>query len=98
MGPEPLILPPTALPGPKILGLSNIFVNDCAAEQTHRTGIHPHGSEHRNVGLGVHDMVRKIFALALVAGSLMATTACNTVAGAGRDVQSAGKAVEGAAH
>lgn len=42
-------------------------------------------------------MVRKIFALALVAGSLM-VSACNTVEGAGKDVQSAGEAVEGAAH
>lgn len=41
-------------------------------------------------------MVRKVIALALVAGSLMAA-ACNTVEGAGRDVQSAGQAVEKAA-
>ena len=41
-------------------------------------------------------MVRKVFALALVAGSLM-VSACNTVEGAGRDVQSAGQAVENAA-
>lgn len=37
-------------------------------------------------------MVRKIFAMALVAGSLM-VAACNTVEGAGRDLQSAGDAV-----
>lgn len=42
-------------------------------------------------------MAKKIIALALVAGSLMATTACNTVAGAGKDVSSAGKAVTNAA-
>ncbi len=41
-------------------------------------------------------MVRKILALALVAGGLM-TAACNTVAGAGKDVSSAGDAVTGAA-
>jgi len=41
-------------------------------------------------------MVRKIFALALVAGGLM-VSACNTVEGAGRDVQSAGEAVQDAA-
>lgn len=41
-------------------------------------------------------MVRKIFALAMVAGSLM-VAACNTVEGAGRDVSSAGEAVQDAA-
>jgi predicted small secreted protein len=41
-------------------------------------------------------MVRKIFAFAIVAGSLMAA-ACNTVEGAGKDVSSAGKAVSSAA-
>ena len=38
-------------------------------------------------------MVRKIFALALVAGSLV-VSACNTVEGAGEDLKSAGQAVE----
>jgi entericidin B len=38
-------------------------------------------------------MVRKIVAMALVAGSLM-VAACNTVEGAGEDLQSAGQAVE----
>ncbi len=37
-------------------------------------------------------MVRKVLALALVAGSLM-TAACNTIEGAGKDVSSAGDAV-----
>ena len=37
--------------------------------------------------------MRKIFTLALVAGALMAS-ACNTVEGAGKDVKSAGQAVE----
>jgi len=41
-------------------------------------------------------MVRKVFALALVAGSMM-VAACNTVEGAGKDVSSAGQAVSGAA-
>ena len=41
-------------------------------------------------------MVRKVLALALVAGSMM-VAACNTVEGAGKDVSSAGKAVEKAA-
>lgn len=41
-------------------------------------------------------MLRKIFTLALVAGSVM-VAACNTVEGAGKDVQSAGEAVEDAA-
>ncbi len=40
--------------------------------------------------------MRKIFTLALVAGALMAS-ACNTVEGAGQDVQSAGEAVSDAA-
>lgn len=40
-------------------------------------------------------MTRKILTAALLAGSLL-TAACNTVEGAGRDVQSAGKAVEDA--
>lgn len=41
-------------------------------------------------------MVRKVLALALVAGSMM-VSACNTVAGAGKDVSSAGEAVSDAA-
>lgn len=38
-------------------------------------------------------MVRKYLALALVASTLL-VTACNTVKGAGRDVESVGKAGE----
>ena len=41
-------------------------------------------------------MVRKIVALALVAGGLM-VSACNTVSGAGKAVSSAGNAVSNAA-
>lgn len=40
--------------------------------------------------------MRKIFTLALMAGALM-VSACNTVEGAGKDVQSAGEAVSDAA-
>jgi len=42
-------------------------------------------------------MVRKAFALALVAGTLL-VSACNTVEGAGKDVSSAGKAVSNTAN
>ncbi|MFD1950251.1 entericidin A/B family lipoprotein [Sphingomonas arantia] len=38
-------------------------------------------------------MVRKIVAIALVTGGLM-VSACNTVEGAGKDVKSAGQAIE----
>ena len=38
-------------------------------------------------------MVRKFVTLALVAGSFL-VAACNTVEGAGKDVKSAGEAVE----
>lgn len=41
-------------------------------------------------------MVRKGFALALVSGALL-LSACNTVAGASKDVSSAGKAVSNTA-
>ena len=41
-------------------------------------------------------MVRKVFAVALVATTLL-VSACNTVAGAGKDVSSAGDAVTNAA-
>ena len=41
-------------------------------------------------------MAKKIITALLLIGSLM-VAACNTVEGAGRDVQSAGKAVEDAA-
>jgi len=41
-------------------------------------------------------MVRKVLALALVASSMM-VAGCNTVAGAGKDVSSAGEAVSDAA-
>lgn len=41
-------------------------------------------------------MTKKILTALLLTGSLM-VAACNTVEGAGRDVQSAGKAVENAA-
>ena len=42
-------------------------------------------------------MTRKILAALLLTGSLM-VAACNTVEGAGKDVQSAGQAVENAAN
>jgi entericidin B len=38
-------------------------------------------------------MVRKIVAIALVTGGLL-VSGCNTVAGAGKDVKSAGQAIE----
>ena len=41
-------------------------------------------------------MVRKSFALALLAGTLL-VSACNTISGAGKDVSSAGKAVSNTA-
>ena len=41
-------------------------------------------------------MTKKLLAALLLTGSLM-VAACNTVEGAGRDVQSAGEAVEKAA-
>lgn len=41
-------------------------------------------------------MVRKVVAVALVAATLL-VSACNTVAGAGKDVSSAGDAVTNAA-
>ncbi len=41
--------------------------------------------------------MRKIVILAVVAAAL-ATTACNTMAGVGKDVSAAGKAVTGAAN
>jgi len=42
-------------------------------------------------------MVRKALEIALIAGTLVALAACNTVSGAGKDVSSAGKAVSNAA-
>ncbi len=42
-------------------------------------------------------MVRKSLEFALIAGTLLALAACNTVSGAGKDVSSAGKAVTNAA-
>lgn len=41
-------------------------------------------------------MIRKLFTLSLI-GLGLATAACNTVEGAGRDVSSAGRAVSDAA-
>lgn len=41
-------------------------------------------------------MVRKVLSVTLIAGTLL-LSACNTVAGAGKDVSSAGKAVTDAA-
>ncbi len=41
-------------------------------------------------------MVRKLMTMAVVAGALLAA-ACNTVEGAGKDVSSAGDAVQNAA-
>lgn len=43
-------------------------------------------------------MVRKAMQLTFVACALLAVSACNTVAGAGKDVSSAGNAVTKAAH
>jgi len=42
-------------------------------------------------------MVRKYLGILVVAGALL-VSACNTVEGAGKDVKSAGEAVEDAAH
>lgn len=42
-------------------------------------------------------MVRKALEFSVVAGALLALAACNTVAGAGKDVSSAGKAVSNTA-
>ena len=41
--------------------------------------------------------MRKIIELTLVAGVLLAVAACNTVHGAGKDVQSAGSTIANAA-
>lgn len=38
-------------------------------------------------------MIRKILTMAMVAAGIM-TTACNTVEGAGKDISSAGDAIE----
>ena len=42
-------------------------------------------------------MIKRTIAVALVGLSMLATTACNTVEGAGKDVSSAGRAVSSAA-
>jgi predicted small secreted protein len=42
-------------------------------------------------------MVRKALTYSLIAGSLLALAACNTVSGAGKDVASAGNAVSNTA-
>ena len=38
--------------------------------------------------------MKKLFAIFVLAGTLVAATACNTVRGAGEDVQSAANAVD----
>jgi entericidin B len=38
--------------------------------------------------------MRKLFAILALTGTLMAATACNTVRGAGQDVESAANAVD----
>lgn len=43
-------------------------------------------------------MVRKAVELTFIVGAFLAVAACNTVAGAGKDVSSAGNAVTKAAH
>ena len=42
-------------------------------------------------------MVRKVIGYGLISGALLVLAACNTVAGAGKDVSSAGDAVTNAA-
>ena len=42
-------------------------------------------------------MLRKLLALALLAGVVVSVTACNTVEGAGKDVKATGQAIENAA-
>jgi entericidin B len=42
--------------------------------------------------------MRKLLALAVIAASCLAMTACNTIAGAGRDISWAGHSITGAAH
>lgn len=41
--------------------------------------------------------MKKVFLLALL-GAVVALTGCNTIAGAGKDVQRAGEGIEDAAH
>lgn len=41
--------------------------------------------------------MRKIFLTLAAASAVMLTSACNTIAGAGRDIQSAGDTIEDAA-
>lgn len=43
-------------------------------------------------------MIRKIVAATLLGGLLLGATACNTVKGAGRDIQSVGQAGADAMH
>ena len=42
-------------------------------------------------------MIRKLAALAALAGMVVVITACNTVEGAGKDVKAAGQGIEKAA-
>jgi predicted small secreted protein len=41
--------------------------------------------------------MRKIFLTVAAAGAVLLTTACNTIEGAGRDIQSVGDTIEDAA-
>ena len=42
-------------------------------------------------------MLKRLVALALLAGMIVSVTACNTVEGAGKDVKATGQAIENAA-
>src|SRR5450432_201017 len=46
---------------------------------------------------GVNDMIKKLAALAAIAGMVIGVSACNTVEGAGKDVKAAGTGIEKAA-
>lgn len=59
----------------------------------HTRGIFPYAELNKQSQIGARIMVRRIFTFALIAGSL-GLTGCNTVQGFGKDLGSAGAALE----
>jgi predicted small secreted protein len=93
MGPDAPILPPVALPGPNSVRRRTLGER----EPFQRDRIDPPMPCAVSAGTnGSNTMVRKILTATLIAGTMM-LAACNTVAGAGKDVSSAGEAVSDAA-
>jgi entericidin B len=97
MGPDALTSPPGSASG-----LNFFFLGTASRDPQAGTepAVHALSDHHRPGALAVEPFrrlhMKKLFAIFALAGTLVAATACNTVRGAGEDVESAANAVDNA--